>query len=510
MSGEVISYLIAGSFGLFLCIQYVAFNLILNQTKEAKKQKSDLLYIAFIGVMTLTASIFGLTAHYTATGFAQSILVKMRWISVLCSITGYVMLSRFILVFIKDMTFVETDEYKGNTRKYLFVFRIVTALIGLTVLLSPFVITEQSKVHPIFGWGLVAYFITFSLLEFFEFKRMLKKETGKISPINRLRFTTILWSGIIPFLLAAIELGLRIVIGDNWFAQYGSIYMYGSFILSLGLSFNLIFEYMEVLNRITETNRKLSDLNKKIMDEVRTAQSLQISLLPIDKQREIQKTLDMEISYMPMQSVGGDYYDFYQLDENQVLMLLGDASGHGIYAAMIWAMLKVEVEELIEEKHFYDIAHAFTLLNKRITRILENTYSYATLFCCLINLEKKYFSYISAGHTDQLYYSKKDNSVVKIKNKNPIIGSFKNAKYNADTISNNEGDVILLFTDGVMEGVNPLNEQVGITRMENIFLDACNNGENSSIILSNVLSEIEEFCEGTMQHDDRTLMIIKL
>jgi sigma-B regulation protein RsbU (phosphoserine phosphatase) len=252
------------------------------------------------------------------------------------------------------------------------------------------------------------------------------------------------------------------------------------------------------------------ELNRQMMDDVRTAQSLQISLLPLDKQKFIQNFIDMEISYMPMQSVGGDYYDFYRLDDNNLLLFLGDASGHGVYAAMIWAILKVEVEELIENKYFDNLAQAFTLLNQRITRILENTYSYATLFACLINLENRTVHFISAGHTDQLYFSSLTRTVKRVRNKNPIIGTFKNAKFTADSINISRGDVLLLFSDGIVEGINPDGRQLGKENLEKILLQVTKKEASASNMISDILIQLEDFFEGTLQKDDRTLMVIKL
>ena len=172
-------------------------------------------------------------------------------------------------------------------------------------------------------------------------------------------------------------------------------------------------------------------------------------------------------------------------------------------------MLKVEVEELIEDKKFTDLAQAFTILNQRITKILENTYSYATLFACLINLETKSVSYISAGHTDQIYYRNNTKELLRIRNKNPIIGTFRNAKFTSDTIMAEPGDVIVMYSDGIVEGTNPEGEQLGKERLDELFMRVGNEGDATAII-GRMLLQLEDFFEGTIQKDDRTLMVIKL
>ncbi len=510
MSVEQISYIIGGIFGFFLSVQYIVFFFTLTRNKKSLGLKRELIFIAGVGMSIFLFGLFSLLSSLQPNLLISAFFYRLRYVSSIFTLISYVLLMRSILMSVKDMTFVETDEYKETTRKYLIIVNILSSIFVLLFIITPVFIKAAPLEFTRWAYSFPVYLIVVGILEVIEFTRILKMEKGKISRINSRRFYSILLLGSIVMIMGLIETILLINHGPLFLKNIGSFFMYSAVFLSIGLSLNLLFEYMDVMSRMQESNKKLSDLNKKIMDEVRTAQSLQISLLPIDKQREIQKIIDMEISYMPMQSVGGDYYDFYSLDEDKILMLLGDASGHGVYAAMIWAMLKVEVEELIEENAFTDLAEAFSLLNMRITRILENTYSYATLFSCVINLKKHTVSFISAGHTDQLYFSKEQDAVLHIRNKNPIIGTFKNAKYASDTITAQKDDVLLLFTDGVPEGVNPQGKQLEHSGLRDMFLEACHDGDTASNILNNILSELEEYSEGALQHDDRTIMVIKI
>lgn len=509
MNTKLISFLVGGSFGVFLAVQYVIFVLFLSKRYEIKKSREDLFYIILIGCATALSGTSGFLSATLDSELLRGLFRRIEMISAVLNITFFVMLLRYIFISIKDMTFVETDDYKTNTKRYLVGYSIVSFL---AICFISFINTDDGGSGRLnyLKVPVLAYLVIVLAVETFQFRGILKKEIGKITRVNFLRYVFIYSSGAFSILALIAEAITYFFNSQNALSFTGSYYMYGLIFMTLGLSFNMIFEYMEVMTRMNETNRKLTDLNRKIMEDVRTAQSLQISLLPLDKQKIIQNYIDMEISYMPMQSVGGDYYDFYMLNENQVLLFLGDASGHGVYAAMIWAMLKVEVEELIEDKQFDDLSQAFTILNQRITRILENTYSYATLFSCLIDLKTHCVSYISAGHTDQLYFSSEGNAVNRIRNKNPIIGTFKNAKFTADNISCRPGDMILLFSDGIVEGTNPDGEQLGKERLENMFLEASNDSGNASFIIGNMLIKLEEFFEGSMQKDDRTLMVIRL
>lgn len=507
MNALLISFLVSVCFCLFLIIQSLIYFIFISKKPELLRTRSDLPIIIIIALSVVLSDSMVL-AGFIYPGFS----VVLDKFSLSFGITGlfsYILFLRFISASIKDTGFTETEAYKKKNRRFLLSFSIL-GILNIILIFIFYNKNSSTGYFFIFQIFMVLLLFGIGITEQREFNRVLKIEIGKITPMNLIKYRTLLIAGIIAMLSGILDITLNLL-NVKWFiSSLGSPYAYGTSILMIGLSLNFVFEYLNVLTRANETNKKLTELNRQMMDDVRTAQSLQISLLPLDKQKFIQNFIDMEISYMPMQSVGGDYYDFYKLDDNNLLLFLGDASGHGVYAAMIWAILKVEVEELIENKYFDNLSQAFTLLNQRITRILENTYSYATLFACSINLESRVINFISAGHTDQLYYSKQEKTVKRVRNKNPIIGTFKNAKFTADSINCRSGDALLLFSDGIVEGINPEGKQLGKERLEKIFLEVTKESGTASGMIGDILMRLEDFFEGTLQKDDRTLMIIKL
>ncbi len=491
-------YVIGGSFGLFLMVQYIAFLLFLLRKGGAKEVKPDLLYIILAGALI---SLLGLLGWMDGRGLFS---LKRAEISLVLAIVGcFVLLLRYIFVWVKDLGFVETDGYREYTRWYVFWYFVVTGAVIV------FLLFFFSRWEERFGeWmvlGVGGYLFLTGILEGLEFISLMRREKGKVSTINALRYRTLLFGGE-----GAILLWIGGFAGKVWWSEWSGFLMaFGCVLMSLAMSFYLIFEYIEIFVREAESRKRLAEVNKKVMDEIRTAQSLQISLLPIDRQRTLQKIIDMEISYMPMQSVGGDYYDMFVLSDDELLFLLGDASGHGVYAAMIWAMLKVEVEELIEEKRFSHLSDAFTVLNRRITRILENTYSYITLFAILVDRKAQQIHYLSAGHIDQLYYCAQEDAVKHMKNRNPIVGTFKNARFQEDVLRYHPGDILLMFSDGVIEGTNPAGEQVGLARLTEIFGSVARGVHSASDVIGGMLMHLEDFYEGAIQDDDRTFMAIR-
>lgn len=507
MNLRLFSFIVASCFNIFVVIQSIVFIVFFSGFRNVIKYSSlSLIYISLIGIFNFITNIIGI---YIAFEKNLSFFYILKTTTAIFSLIFLVYLMRNMLVSLKDQTFVETDGYKEKTNTYLINFTILSLVFIVANFLYALFLTNNDNIYRILSLVFL-FFLTFVvIIEILEYKKILSREKGKISDINLMRYRTIHISGIIAIALGGVDILFIVLKRIDLIILLGSMFAYGTIILSVGLSLNFIYEYMDILVRSSEINKKLSELNSKMMDDIRTAQSLQISLLPIDKQKVIQNYIDMEISYMPMQSVGGDYYDFYQLDNKKLLFFLGDASGHGIYAAMIWAILKVEIEELIEEKKFSDLGNSFFILNQRLTRVLENTYSYATLFSVLLDLEAQKLTYISAGHIDQIYYDFSEKKIQFLRNKNPIIGTFKNATFTTDTVSFNNGDVLIMYSDGIIEGVNPEGEQLGKKRLMEI-IEKTNLNRNAAEILGEILIHLEEFFEGTLQKDDRTLMVIKI
>ncbi len=504
MNPVLISYLACICFCIFLIIQSLIYYLFMagNQVLRLKFYLPVIIIIA-LNIVFSDLMVFWNNFYPEAADLAY----KLSIVFGIIGLFFYVLFLRFISVSIKGSTFVETDGYKKRNRIFLSFLCILCTLGIFSIFIFNF---NQSRYFTVFQLLLALLLAGIGTNEQYEFNTILRVEKSKITPMNLVRYRILLATGIIAILSVIVDIILHIMKSSWFYSTLGSPIAYGSAILIMGLSLNFVFDYLNILTRSSDSNKRLMELNRQMMDDVRTAQSLQISLLPLDKQKFIQNFIDMEISYMPMQSVGGDYYDFYRLDDNNLLLFLGDASGHGVYAAMIWAILKVEVEELIENKYFDNLAQAFTLLNQRITRILENTYSYATLFACLINLENRTVHFISAGHTDQLYFSSLTRTVKRVRNKNPIIGTFKNAKFSADSINISSGDVLLLFSDGIIDGINPDGRQLGKENLEKIFLQVTKKEASASSIISDILIQLEDYFEGTLQKDDRTIMVIKL
>lgn len=511
MVKQQFSYVIGGAYAFFLCVQYLAFYLVLALQKKREQLTLKFTYILVTAFFILLFSIFGAISSLLPSGIWKEVFFHLRFLMSLIALNSFVMLLRYYLVSLKDMTFVETDDYKDSTRHYLIGFNAISIGIGILAILSAFIKIPSFSLDRLTLVVAIVFVIGVLIVEPLEFLKIFRKEKGKLNQFSRFRFLTVLWSGEVSFLFLVVEL-LGLLLHSAVLTDGYSLFMYGSVALSMGLSLNLIFEHMELLSTVNESNLKLNELNRSMMDDVRTAQSLQLSLLPIEKHREIHKILDIEVSYMPMQSVGGDYYDFYRLDEKKVLILIGDASGHGVYAAMIWAMLKVEVEELIDQNLFGELGSAFNVLNRKITRLLENTYSYATLFACIVDVKDHSFSYITAGHTDQLFFNSVKNKAESLRNRNPIVGTFASAVYHHDKVSGKVGDVIMMFTDGIVEATNSAGEQLQTDHLAGILEQACREDRSQSlVVLRKVLTEVEDFTEeGFVQQDDRTVIVIRL
>jgi phosphoserine phosphatase RsbU/P len=192
-----------------------------------------------------------------------------------------------------------------------------------------------------------------------------------------------------------------------------------------------------------------------IREELETARQIQLSILP----REIpeHKGLDIAARYIPMNSVAGDFYDFIVVDENRLGVLVADVSGHGMPAALIASMLKIAFAA--QSAHACDPARVLSGLNQALCGKFQG--HYVTAAYALIDTGKQSLCYAGAGHPPLLLREQSSGTVRNVLENGLFLGYFPSAEYSAVEISLQEGDWLVLYTDGVTESLDTSKEQFG-------------------------------------------------
>jgi sigma-B regulation protein RsbU (phosphoserine phosphatase) len=252
---------------------------------------------------------------------------------------------------------------------------------------------------------------------------------------------------------------------------------------------------------------------KRLDEELRIARQIQMSLLP-------RGPLDfpgMAVTALcvPAREVGGDYYDFFKLPEGKLGVLIADVSGKGTSAALYMAELKGLMLSL---SRIYQSPRQLLLeVNGIISDNLDSR-SFITMTYAVIDLPAGVMTYARAGHTPMIYLPGPsgpgdgarvlvpDGMVVGLR----IDGAAEKFSelLQEEEIALQPGDVIVLFTDGITEAMNGDSDLFGDTRLRRLIEE--HGHLDSGELRERILREIEAFVGGADQHDDMTMILMKV
>ncbi len=158
--------------------------------------------------------------------------------------------------------------------------------------------------------------------------------------------------------------------------------------------------------------------------------------------------LDINFYYRPYLRVIGDYFDFFNIDEDRTALVMGDVSGHGLSSSMILSALNSITYSMLREG--MSLESTFKEVNFFLTDSFKGI-ELITLFIGIYNKADRSFEYINAGHGAPLIINKRSKEVSFIKNRQKILGADTDVSYNASRHTFKKNDEILLFTDGIVE-----------------------------------------------------------
>ena len=249
---------------------------------------------------------------------------------------------------------------------------------------------------------------------------------------------------------------------------------------------------------------ELNEVERKMLDhELAIAEELQANLLP----RKVPQLPGYDVSayYRPSREVGGDYYDFIEIDADHLGILVADVSGKGIPGSIVMT----ETRALVKSEAVRTLSPAETL--SRVNRVLYNDIKrgmFVTVFYMILALQKGILSAVSAGHNPMVLWRKASNTCHLVNPNGLALGIDKGPLFEKtlkeQKIQLFKGDRFVLYTDGVIESMNRNSEQFG----QNRFYLRCKQlaDKSSSEFLSLLVSEVEAHQGEAPQHDDITIV----
>ena len=250
-------------------------------------------------------------------------------------------------------------------------------------------------------------------------------------------------------------------------------------------------------------NDKIKLEKEKIEQELNIAKSIQHSVLPSKfPPYPNRRDFDVYASMRTSKLVGGDFYDFFFIDENNLLFLIADVSGKGVPAALFMMRAITLVKNY--SKYNSTASEILTNVNKRLCESnSENLF--VTMFLGILNTKTGEINCSNAGHNQP--FIKKDVSIENITfSPDLVLGVESNIQYSNYNFQLSKNECLFLYTDGVTEAINESDEYFGNNRLINVLENVENNVET---IINTVQEKVDEFANGYEQADDITMLALK-
>ena len=251
---------------------------------------------------------------------------------------------------------------------------------------------------------------------------------------------------------------------------------------------------------------------KRLDEELRIARQIQMSLLPRGALNF--PGLGVTALCVPAREVGGDYYDFFPLGQERIGVLIADVSGKGTSAALYMAELKGLVLSLSK---IYQSPRQMLLEVNRIISDNLDTRSFITMTYGVIDLRAQVLTFARAGHTPLLYLSgeREGADIQMLIPSGLVVGlripgaqeKFEELLEEA-RVDLHAGDVFVFYTDGISEAMNPQQDLFGDSRLGSLVAE--HGHLETGELRERILREIESFVDGADQHDDMTMVLIKV
>ncbi|WP_164821406.1 GAF domain-containing SpoIIE family protein phosphatase [Paenibacillus koleovorans] len=257
----------------------------------------------------------------------------------------------------------------------------------------------------------------------------------------------------------------------------------------------------EALEQSIQTLKETTAIKERMESELKIARDIQISFLP--KAGYTNPTIELRGVLKPAREVGGDFYNFFDLDQDLLFFTLGDISDKGIHAAMFMAATLT----LIKGKIRVGMTPAELLHELNLEVSGDDSSMFATIFCGILNTRTGELVYSNGGHCTP-YILTSDARVEKLPGKGGIpIGVMEESVYNDHHAQIEPGSTIVLYTDGIIEAEDAQHRQFGNERLIR-ELEARQGGSVGPLVDA-ILRQVELFANGADQFDDIAVLAIQ-
>jgi len=262
----------------------------------------------------------------------------------------------------------------------------------------------------------------------------------------------------------------------------------------------------EEFNTMTAMIREAKDkeIETRIMNEqLEIARDIQEGLNPMGYYNK--KGIQIKGYTRAAKGVGGDYFDYKDIDEHRVCALISDVSGKGVPASLVMVMIRTVFTTYIKRKDI-DCASVVRAINDSLSADFAID-KFATLFFMIYDRKTEELSFTNAGQGPLFCYRASQGECTRTSIDGVPIGIMEDVEYKQAKVKLNPGDMVILYTDGITEMRNPEKDEYGLKRVRQKLIEY---HDMSAEEFTNFLVEdVDTFRNGASQHDDMTVLVFK-
>ncbi|HEX9164174.1 MAG TPA: SpoIIE family protein phosphatase [Thermoanaerobaculia bacterium] len=268
---------------------------------------------------------------------------------------------------------------------------------------------------------------------------------------------------------------------------------------------NQLGEMAQSFDRMTDSIGSLLQSvaeKERLQSEIAIAASIQRNLLP--KEGPSARGVSFSAHFEPTASIGGDYYDVFNLDKSRLAVAIGDVSGHGLSTGLVMAMVKAAITTLVEEGA--DEASLFERLNELVYRSTERR-AFMTLAFTIFDLERGRIRHTNAGHLYPYLLREGELGPISIESPSLPLGVRSAITTRTVDLDLREGDSIVYLSDGIVEAQNEHGDPFGFDQLESLL--AQQSDRSPAAIRDSILEAVARHSGTRPADDDRTVMVLR-
>jgi len=251
-----------------------------------------------------------------------------------------------------------------------------------------------------------------------------------------------------------------------------------------------------------ENTRLLAEAIESEALEKQVAMAADVQLRMLPQKSPVIPGLELASAYVPCFDLGGDFFDFLELPDNNLGLVIADVSGKGVPASLIMASVRAALRAQADNVYYlYEVVKRLNLMLHRDTKAGE----FVTLFYGVLDCHNWRLTYCNAGHPPGLLM--RDGEIIELSSDNMVMGVDPSENYKQDFIDLKSKDVLLLYTDGLADGMNFQQETFGRQRVLEAFKRASGSAEQ---VAQHILWELRRFVGLAKRSDDVTMLVARI